>query len=76
MYMRLLETTTRKQEMNSRDVTVIEDVHMPNYALFDDEIQYEELQISTIPPIASKKQSSLPTIQHAIQSVDSTTVTC
>ena len=42
---------------------------MPNSAQFDDEDQYDELQISTLPPIASKKQSPISR-QHASNSID------
>ena len=46
---------------------------VPNAAMFDDESQYEELQISTHPPVASKRKPIVPTKQHASQSVDSVT---
>ena len=46
---------------------------VPNAAMFDDESQYEELQISTRPPVASKKKPVVPPKQHTSQSIDSVT---
>ena len=47
---------------------------VPNAAMFDDESQYEELQISTCPPVASKKKPVVvPPKQRTSQSVDSVT---
>ena len=46
---------------------------VPNSATFDDESQYEELQISTRPPVASKKKPVVPPKQHTSQGVDSVT---
>ena len=47
---------------------------VPNAAMFDDESQYKELQISTYPPVASKKKPVVvPPKQHTSQSVDSVT---
>ena len=43
---------------------------VPNAAQFDDESQYEELQISTLPSVASKKQPSASIKLHASHSVD------
>ena len=43
---------------------------VPNAAQFDDENQYEEFQISTLPSVASKKQSSASIKLHASHSVD------
>ena len=47
---------------------------VPNAAMLDDESQYEELQISTRPPVANKKKPVVvPPKQHTSQSVDSVT---
>ena len=76
MFTRLLEAaTSREQEMSNRHVTMRARciITVPNSATFDDESQYEELQISTRPPVASKKKPVVPPKQHTSQSVDNVT---